>query len=180
MSIYKRIDWQKVGIPLAFLALCIIFTLSSDKFLTVRNLTNVARQISILVFLSYGMTLVIASGGIDISVGSAVSLISMVTGGMMVSTGNIPCGIVMGILCGTLIGVMNGFLVSQIQLPPFIATMGTGTICAGFALLYANGMPIVGLPHDFGILVMQQGRITGEFDREEATHEIILSRAWGN
>jgi ribose/xylose/arabinose/galactoside ABC-type transport system permease subunit len=71
MSIYKRIAWQKVGIPLAFLTLCISFTLSSDKFLTVRNLTNVARQISILAFLSYGMTLVIGNGGIDISVGNA-------------------------------------------------------------------------------------------------------------
>jgi ribose transport system permease protein len=73
----------------------------------------------------------------------------------MVSTGDHN-----GIPCGTLIGVMNDFLVSQIQLPPVIATMGTGTICAGLALLYTKGMPIMGLPHDFGILVMRQGRIT--------------------
>ena len=148
----QRVDWRKVGIPLAFFGLCVIFTLSSDKFLTIRNLTNVARQISILAFLSYGMTYVIVSGGIDISVGSAVSLISMVTGGMMVSKGNIPFGIMMGIFCGTFIGVMNGLLVSLIQLPPFIVTMGTGTICAGLALLYANGMPIVGLPQGFGVI----------------------------
>jgi ribose transport system permease protein len=148
----KRIDWQEVGIPLAFFSLCIIFALSSNKFLTVRNLTNVARQISILAFLSYGMTFVIVSGGIDISVGSAVSLISMVTGGMMVSNGNIPFGILMGILCGTLIGIINGLLVSLVQIPPFIVTMGTGTICGGLALLYANGMPIVGLPHGFGVI----------------------------
>jgi ribose transport system permease protein len=148
----KGIDWQKVGIPLAFFTLCLIFTLSSNKFLTVRNLTNVARQISILAFLSYGMTFVIVSGGIDISVGSAVSLISMVTGGMMVSSGNIPYGILMGILCGTLIGGANGLLVSLIQLPPFIVTLGTMTICGGVALLYADGMPIVGLPQGFGVI----------------------------
>jgi ribose transport system permease protein len=148
----KKIDWQKVGIPLAFFALCIIFSLSSNKFLTVRNLTNVARQISILAFLSYGMTFVIVSGGIDISVGSAVSLISMATGGMMVSSGSIPFGMLMGVLCGALIGITNGLLVSLIQLPPFIVTMGTGTICAGLALLYANGMPIVGLPQGFGVI----------------------------
>jgi len=148
----KGIDWQKVGIPLAFFTLCFIFTLSSNKFLTVRNLTNVARQISILAFLSYGMTFVIVSGGIDISVGSAVSLISMVTGGMMVSSGNIPYGILMGILCGTLIGGANGLLVSLIQLPPFIVTLGTMTICSGVALLYADGMPIVGLPQGFGVI----------------------------
>jgi ribose/xylose/arabinose/galactoside ABC-type transport system permease subunit len=148
----QRVDWRRVGIPLAFFALCVIFAVSSNKFLTIRNLTNVARQISILAFLSYGMTFVIISGGIDISVGSAVSLISMVTGGMMVSLGNIPFGIMMGILCGAFIGVMNGLLVSLFQLPPFIVTMGTGTICAGLALLYANGMPIVGLPQGFGVI----------------------------
>ena len=148
----KRIDWQKVGIPLAFFTLCLIFTLSSDKFFTVRNLTNVARQISILAFLAYGMTFVIVSGGIDISIGSAVSLISMVTGGMMVSSGSIPFGILMGTFCGTLIGVVNGLLVSMIQLPPFIVTLGTMTICSGVALLYANGMPIVGLPRGFGVI----------------------------
>jgi ribose transport system permease protein len=149
---FKRIDWQKVGIPLAFFTLCLIFTLSSDKFLTIRNVTNVARQISILAFLAYGMTFVIVSGGIDISVGSAVSLVSMVTGGMMVSSGSIPFGIVMGTLCGTLIGVVNGLLVSLVQLPPFIVTLGTMTICSGVALLYANGMPIVGLPQGFGVI----------------------------
>ena len=148
----KGIDWQRVGIPLALFILCIIFAFSSNRFLTVRNLTNVARQISILAFLSYGMTFVIVSGGIDISVGSAVSLISMVTAGMMVSNGSVSFGIVMGILCGAFIGTMNGLLVSLIQLPPFIVTMGTGTICAGLALLYANGMPIVGLPQGFGFI----------------------------
>jgi len=148
----KNIDWQKVGIPLAFFALCIIFTLTTDRFLTVRNLTNVARQISILAFLGYGMTFVIISGGIDISVGSSVSLISMVTGGVMVSSGNIPLGMAMGILCGTVIGIVNGSLISALDLPPFIVTMATGTICAGLALLYANGMPIVGLPDKFGVV----------------------------
>ncbi len=148
----QRVDWRKVGIPLAFFVLCVIFALASNKFLTIRNLTNVARQISILAFLSYGMTFVIVSGGIDISVGSAVSLISMVTGGMMVSNGSIPFGMTMGILCGAFIGVVNGLLISLIQLPPFIVTMGTGTICAGLALLYANGMPIVGLPRGFGVI----------------------------
>jgi ribose transport system permease protein len=112
----------------------------------------VARQVSILAFLAYGMTFVIVSGGIDISIGSAVSLISMVTGGMMVSSGSIPYGILMGILCGILIGVANGLLVSLIHLPPFIVTLGTMTICSGVALLYADGMPIVGLPQGFGVI----------------------------
>ena len=152
MTLIKKIDWQRIGIPLAFFCLCLIFTLVSDKFLTVRNLTNVARQISILAFLSYGMTFVIISGGIDISVGSAVSLISMVTAGMMVSQNNISLGIAMGILCGTVIGFINGLLVSLVGLPPFIVTLGTMTICSGLALLYANGMPIVGLPTGFGII----------------------------
>lgn len=152
MTFIKKIDWQRIGIPLAFFCLCLIFTLVSDKFLTVRNLTNVARQISILAFLSYGMTFVIISGGIDISVGSAVSLISMVTAGMMVSQNNISLGIAMGILCGTVIGLINGLLVSLVGLPPFIVTLGTMTICSGLALLYANGMPIVGLPTGFGII----------------------------
>lgn len=152
MTFIKRIEWQKVGIPLAFFFLCLLFTLLSEKFFTVRNLTNVARQISILAILSYGMTFVIVSGGIDISVGSGVSLVSMVTGGMMVVKNNIYFGIWMGILCGILIGLMNGLLVSLLGLPAFIVTLGTMTICSGLALLYANGMPIVGLPTGFGVI----------------------------
>jgi putative xylitol transport system permease protein len=149
---FRRIDWQKYGIPIAFLALCLIFSVASDKFLSVRNLTNVARQSSILAFMAYGMTFVIVSGGIDISVGSMTSLISMVTAGMMVSTGSIPFGILMGILCGIVVGLFNGLLIAFGTLPPFIVTLGTMTICSGAALLYADGMPIVGLPRGFGII----------------------------
>jgi ribose transport system permease protein len=152
INFIKKVEWKKIGIPIAFLCLCLIFTISSNNFFTVTNLTNVARQISILAFLSYGMTFVIISGGIDISVGSAVSLISMVTAGMMVSTNSLSFGILMGVLCGTIIGFTNGLLISLAGLPPFIVTLGTMTICSGLALLYSDGMPIVGLPVGFGII----------------------------
>jgi ribose transport system permease protein len=115
-------------------------------------MTNVLRQISILAFLSFGMTFVIISGGIDISVGSSVSLVSMVTAGTMKSTGVIPVGIILGILCGTAVGVFNGLFIAYAKLPSFIVTLGTMTICAGAAFLYADGMPIVALPTSFSVI----------------------------
>lgn len=148
----RKVEWGKVGIPLAFLALCIIFSLTTDKFLTIRNMTNVLRQVSILAFLSFGLTFVIISGGIDISIGSLVSLVSMIAAGMMKSADNIPLGIVLGVLCGAAAGVLNGALIAYVGLPSFIVTLGTMTICAGLAFLYADGMPIVDLPRSFSVI----------------------------
>jgi ribose transport system permease protein len=148
----KRNLLKQFGIPLAFFAICLGFTLGSNRFLTIPNLTNIARQIAILAILSYGQTFVIIIGGIDISVGTSISLISMGTAAIMVSTGSIALGICMGIFCGTIVGTLNGLLISFLNLQPFIVTLGTMTICKGVALLYNNGMSIVNLPTGFGII----------------------------
>ena len=148
----KKTDWQKAGISLALFTICLVFTMASDKFLTVRNLTNVARQVSILALVSYGQTFVIMTGGIDISIGFLVSLVSMVAAGAMKTTGSIPLGILMGILCGTAVGIVNGVMISYVGIASFIVTLGMMTVCQGLALLAADGMPILGLPTGFGII----------------------------
>lgn len=98
------------------------------------------------------MTFVIISGGIDISVGSLVALVSMITAGIMVKTGSIAMGVLCGLVTGGLVGVANGVFISRFRVPPFIMTMGMKTVCRGLALTYAGGMPIVGLPKAFGFL----------------------------
>lgn len=140
---------RKLGPLLGFIVLCLMLAVVSEQFLTVSNLLNVTRQVSINAIIAVGMTLVILTGGIDLSVGSIVAISGSITAGLMVGgMGSVPA-ILAGLLLGTFIGVMNGLLVSYGKIPPFIATMGMMTIVRGYTLVYTDGRPITGFSEGF-------------------------------
>jgi len=143
---------RKMGPLLGLLILGIALTILSDRFLTVNNLLNVARQISINAIISVGMTLVILTGGIDLSVGSIVALTGSITAGLLVGGQGILPAIVVGMVVGALLGLFNGLLITRAAIPPFIATLGTMTAARGFTLVYTDGRPITGMEEAFRYL----------------------------
>ena len=130
------------GSILGLVIIAAVLSLVSDRFLTASNLINIARQVSINAIVAAGMTLVIITGGIDLSVGSTIALAGcaalLVAGG----AGDLV-GMVAGIGASALVGFLNGGLVAWGRVPPFIATLATMTVVRGAALVLTNGEPIV-------------------------------------
>ena len=143
---------QRMG-PLVGLII-IVFSLSiiNPDFLTVGNIFNVLRQVSINALIAFGMTFVILTGGIDLSVGSIIALSSAFAAGMMASGTNSWLAIGVGVLAGTLMGTVNGVVIARGKVAPFIATLATMTIFRGLTLVYTQGKPITGLPDGFGMI----------------------------
>lgn len=143
---------QRMG-PLAGLALIVIcLAIIDPDFMTVDNIFNVLRQVSIKALLAFGMTFVILTGGIDLSVGSIIALSSALAAGMMASGGNPWLAVGMAALSGTLMGAANGVIIARGKVAPFIATLATMTIFRGFTLVYTEGKPITGFPDVFGLI----------------------------
>ena len=145
-------DWVTgVGGPLIGLVLlCVIFSLTTDVFLTWRNSLNVIDQITVLGILAIGMTAVIVIGGIDLSVGSILAF-SMMMMGWLFQTEGVPLGlaIVAGLLVGTAYGLVNGLLITRAKLPPFIATSDDDVGRPRLANIITDGRQIVGFPDWF-------------------------------
>ena len=146
----KEINWrvffQRYGLLLSLILLCIALSLASSRFMTSSNLLNVLRQSSINGIISMGMMLVILTRGIDLSVGSVLAL-STVIGADMLKNEGMPAVQAIGIclLVGAAAGTVNGVLVSWLNIPPFIATLGMMTFARGAAKFYTDGQPISGL-----------------------------------
>ncbi len=143
---------RRYGLVLSFLLLCLALTLLSDRFLTVSNLLNVLRQATINGIIAVGMTYVILTAGIDLSVGSVLALATVVAAGLMQAGWPVPVGVLAGLGVGTLLGLINGFIIARAGIPPFVVTLGMMTVARGLALTYTQGRPITGLPDRFTFL----------------------------
>ena len=155
----KRL-FVRVGIlPFLLLIAIIVFTLMSENFLTIRNLTNVLRQSVYLMIVSLGQMLALITGGFDLSVGTTVALTSVVGALVMASVFSampdavwfaIAVGCFAGIAAGTLVGVCNGIGVALFNVSPFIMSLGMLSVGFGIALYLTGGMPVYGMPVEFG------------------------------
>ena len=140
---------KKLGPFIALLVLAAGLAVLSPDFLTLGNLLDVTRQVSINAVISFGMTLVILLGGIDLSVGSILAVSSLVVALLMRGGESATLATAVGILCGALMGAANGLLVTKGRVAPFIATLGTMTLLRGLALVLCQGSPISGFPSEF-------------------------------
>jgi ribose transport system permease protein len=140
--------FRRLGILLGFAIVYLVFSLLSRQFFTVSNLTAVALQSSINAIIAIGMTLVIISAGIDLSVGSIAGLASVVAATVMLQYG-VVMGVLAGAVVGLIAGAINGTLIARVGLAPFIVTLGTLTLYRGAALVFTNGQPIYGIPEQF-------------------------------
>jgi len=148
-----RIRWGEVlarfGLLMALVALIIILSLLSDRFLTSSNVINVLRQISINAIIACGMTVVIIGRGIDLSVGSLLALTGVV--GASLAVAGLPPGVAIAgaLALGTFMGVFNGVFIAYAGIAPFIVTLAGLTIFRGMALAITDGRPVSGLPPVF-------------------------------
>ena len=133
---------------IVLILLVIFFSFASSSFLQVNTLTMVAKHVALYGILALGMTFVIITGGIDLSVGSVVGLVGMLAGGLIqegLTIGgktiyfSVPAVIVLMLLFGCLIGLINGLIITKLKVAAFIATLGTMYICRGMANLRSNG-----------------------------------------
>lgn len=147
-----------LGILIALVALCLDLAIASPVFLTVSNFLNVFQQISINFVVAVGMTFVIISGGIDLSVGSNIALSGLLMGILMKNFG-VPvwATILICILFSGAIGLANGMLISFLNLPPFIATLGMMSIVRGAAYTVTAGQPIYTFPAGFTAIASRVG-----------------------
>jgi ribose/xylose/arabinose/galactoside ABC-type transport system permease subunit len=140
---------RRYGMVVAFVLLIAVLSFLSDSFLTISNLLNVTRQVSINAILAAGMTFVILTAGIDLSVGSLLALSGAIMAGLLASGKPLLAGIGAGLALGALVGLVNGLVITRGKVQPFIATLGMLTIARGVTLVYTDGRPITGLPEAF-------------------------------
>ena len=146
----KRVfDVQQWGIILVLVVLIIVLGIASPVFLSMRNIRNVLQQISTLGILSMGMTVLMISGGIDLSVGSAISVVAVVVGTMLKAGASAEMAVIVGLALGCLIGCINGLLAAWTRASPFILTLGTMTALQGVAIVITQGFPITNLGRRF-------------------------------
>lgn len=140
---------EKYKSLIGLILLCLIITFVTPSFLTVANITNVFTQVSVNAIIAVGMTFVILTGGIDLSVGSTLAISGAISASVIKSTGNVFLAIIAASIVGILVGFVNGFLIAKGKLQAFIATLATMTIFRGLTLVFTNGTPISKLPESF-------------------------------
>lgn len=135
--------WDRVGIFAVLILMCLVMALLAPNFLSVDNAVNVARAVSINAILAAGMTMIILTGGIDLSVGSTLAVAGVA--GVLLATAGVPgwLAIIGGILAGALAGFVNGAFVAWLTLPAFIVTLGSMTYLRGTAYSLLDGQPLV-------------------------------------
>lgn len=145
---------------IALLILCVALSILSDKFLTLTNAWNVLRQISVNVCIATGMTLVVLTAGIDLSVGSVLALCGAITAGLLRNGIEMPASnlyigftllgaVLAGICTGALLGFINGWAITKFKVPAFVATLAMLTIARGLTMLWTGGFPISALGSNF-------------------------------
>ncbi len=140
-SVLKKLGKSRAVATLFVLAvLCIVLGLLSPNFFTTNNWANILRQTSVTAIAATGMTLVIVTGGIDLSIGSTLAFSAVILGSSMLGLGSMPIAILLCLLTGTIIGLLNGVLIAKLKLPPFIVTLGMMSVARGGALVFSGGV----------------------------------------
>lgn len=152
---------QKLGPLLGLIILVVIVSILNPSFLEPLNILNLLRQVAINALIAFGMTFVILTGGIDLSVGAILALSSALTAGMMVSGIDPIIAIIIGCILGGLMGTVNGLFVTKGKMAPFIATLATMTIFRGLTLVYTGGNPITGLGDNYLFQLFGRGYFLG-------------------
>ena len=177
MTPQQKANLQRLGPFIALVLVAVGLSVMSPDFLTVNNLLNVMRQVSINALIAFGMTLVILLGGIDLSVGSILALSSVLTATLLQSGVDPMLATLLGILAGAAMGLFNGLVISKGKVAPFIATLATMTILRGLALVFSNGSPITGFDSEL-FSMLGGGYIAGLVPVPVAWMLILFAGFW--
>ena len=156
----RRFDLAGQAPLITLMALCLVTTMLTDRFLSPLNLSNILVQSSIMAVIAIGMTFVIIGGGFDLSVGSTVAFAGCVAAMVMMKFG-IAAGTTAGVLAGAAVGLANGLIIAKLGVNPFITTLGTMVLVRGLVFLISGGAPVGddGLPSSF--IAFGSGRFLG-------------------
>ncbi|NLY80015.1 MAG: ribose ABC transporter permease [Lysinibacillus sp.] len=155
-------DWlSKLGPLIGLILLIIIVSVMNPSFLSITNIFNVLRQVSISAIIAFGMTFVILTGGIDLSVGSTLALTGAVAASLL--AGGVDPFLSMGValILGLILGAINGVIITKGKVAPFIATLATMTVYRGLTLVYTDGKPISGLGDHLSFQMFGKGYFFG-------------------
>ena len=152
---------QNLGTILALIILMVFVSILNPTFLQANNLMNLMRQLIINGFIALGMTFVILTGGIDLSVGSTLAVTSAIFAGLLQNGMNTILAILIALGLGLILGLINGFLITKGKLAPFIVTLATMTIFRGLTLVYTDGRPIAGPKDNFAFQFLGKGQFFG-------------------
>ncbi len=184
-TLRKLLAAREAGVLLALIVMCVFLTLSSDAFLTSRNLLNVGRQVSLLGIMAIGMTFVLITAEVDLSVGSIYAISGLSTGMLIVEGWALIPALVAGLLIGSFIGLINGVLSTYGRLPSFITTLGMLSVARGVALLLTNGQPVTvnvrqgGDPDTIDqFYQLGQGQLFGQIPAQLVFFVIVAVLAW--
>ena len=156
----KKFSMSKVFVYLVLVVIILFFTLITDTFLTSRNILNICRQVSMTGICSVGMTMVLLTGGIDISVGSIIALVGVVSAKLVAEAGMpIFPAMLIGVAVGAFCGLINGIMVARFEVPALITTLAMQTMARGAAYILTSGIPVYGLPEE--IRTLGQGYLLG-------------------
>lgn len=157
----KKIDknelLKRYGIVFILLLMVIGFTTVKPVFLRSANIINIFRQVAVIGTLALGVTLIIITAGIDLSSGSVVALVGVITATLAAPGNNIFLAIIIGLVIGAVCGLINGAIIAKTGIPPFIATLGMMTAARGSALLFTGGKPVSNISESF--LYLGAGKI---------------------
>lgn len=165
------------GPLIGLILLCAFLTFATDSFFSLRNFLNILDQVTVIGIIAVGMTFVILTGGIDLSVGSVLALAMMVLGFLNVEAG-LPMGVAMPAAIGAaaVAGLISGLLITEFKVPPFIATLAMMSIARGLASMITNGSQIIGFPPWFnmGAIIRYGGLLT----MTVAVMFVVFALAW--
>ena len=176
---------REAGVLLALLLMGAFLTLTTETFLTSRNLLNIGRQVSVLGIMALGMTYLLITAEIDLSIGSVFAMSSIVTGQLLLQSWGLLPAIGAGLVVGTLLGLANGLLSTYGRLPSFIATLGTLSAVRGFALIITDGQPVTvnarhgGIPEVIDqFYYLGQGRLFDQIPMQLVFFVLVIVITW--
>ena len=146
-----RRRWSDYAIFIALALECVVLAIASPAFVSTENVLNILRQNAFTAIVSAGMTFVILTAGIDLSVGSVVGLSGVLCADVMVHGYSVTAGVLAGVAAGVAVGAVNGLIVTRIRIPSFIVTLAMMMVARGAALKYTDARTISGLPESFGV-----------------------------
>lgn len=149
---------KKYSTVILLLAVVVFFSVMTDSFLATRNMINILRQVAVLSILSAGMTFVIISGGMDLTVGSMLGLTGVICAKFIVEMQLNPViSIIFAVILMTLFGTLTGLLIVKLHVAPMVITLGMMTVARGFAYIFSGGIPIYDIPES--VVFLGQGKI---------------------
>ena len=152
LSGMRKVSLNDYATVIVFFVICIILTIATDDFLTARNLSNVGRQVTMNAIVAAGMTIVLLTGGIDLSVGSIVALVGVVTAMFLVGGTPVWLSIIIGLTLGGFVGLINGLIITRLNIPYFIVTLAMMTVVRGVGFLLTGGLPVAYFPESFQMI----------------------------